>query len=68
MGTSKKPGTLSPAEVARRLEVHVTTVRRWFDEGRFPGAYQTATRRIRIPQDDLNGWRMPGHNGAADND
>lgn len=58
MGTSKRHGTLSPAEVARRLEVHVTTVRRWFEEGRFPTAYQTPTGRIRIPSADLVGWRI----------
>lgn len=46
---------LSAQEVARRLAIHNSTVRRMIDRGDFPNAFK-AGRDWRIPEDDLEAY------------
>lgn len=58
---------LTPTETAAKLRVHVNTVRNWLRESKFPNAFQTASGRWRIPECDLDGWRMPEEKRSTTN-
>jgi len=51
---------LSSGEVAKLFEVSGRTVFDWVQAGRLPNAFQTPSRRWRIPARDLRGFDPPG--------
>ncbi len=55
MEQMQKTTFYTPEEVAKIIQVHSWTVRRWCGEGIFPNAQKIA-RRYRIPKEDFESW------------
>jgi excisionase family DNA binding protein len=59
-----KPFPLTPADVARHLEVSVATVRRWLAEGRLEG--RRVGGRLRVEQEDVERLVTPARKQGGD--
>jgi excisionase family DNA binding protein len=55
--TAPVPEHWSVQEVAARLHVSESTIRRRLAEGAFPGAFRVGRKLIRIPAPDLEAYR-----------
>jgi len=60
---TKPDRDLSPAKVAKMLEVHVDTVRLWVVQCRFATARRTVTNRILIKASEVKAM-IARHNGG----
>lgn len=56
----------SPKEVAALHDVKVATVRRWADDGRFPGVRRLPNGAIRIPKGEADAVLSAPHDPTAD--
>lgn len=65
--TSNEPKSMSCAEVARKLNVHVETVRRWVARGVLAGTKSPFSRRVTVPPDVLDAFvkQRTGASAAA---